>query len=123
MNRVFLSGRLTADPELIVNDQGHPVTTLLLSVEETVGSTTVRNRYPLVVRGPIAVDLARHFTAHTAVIVEGRLVVREPGTGPQALPWRTEVEVAALERIGAKARSPRSSHANAIKDRVHAREG
>lgn len=103
MNRVFLSGRLTANPELIVNDQGHPVTTLLLSVEEIAGGAPVRRRYPLVARGTIAVDFARHLTARTAVMVEGRLVTREPGEGPQALPWRTEVEVIALERIGAKA--------------------
>ncbi|MCR4432977.1 MAG: single-stranded DNA-binding protein [Coprothermobacterota bacterium] len=111
LNRVFLIGRLTADPNLRFTPQGTSVATFTVAVD-TVSQTPSGERrtntdfIDVVVWRKQAVNVANYLKKGRLVFVEGRLAIRSFETQDGQKRKKAEViarQVKFLERAGAPA--------------------
>ena len=81
LNKIFIMGRLTRDPELRRTQTGTPVTSFTLAVDRDFKDKTTGNRatdfIDVVAWRQTGEFVSRFFTKGRMAVVEGRLQIRE----------------------------------------------
>lgn len=111
MNRVFLIGRLTRDPELRYTPNGAAVATFTVAVDRKFNRNEA-DFIPIVVWNKTAENCANYLGKGRLVAVEGRLQIRSYETQEGQKRWVTEVvadEVKFLDKGGTPTGAPGSS--------------
>ena len=100
MNKVFLIGRLTKDPELrFTPGSGTAVTTLTLAVDKYNAATKQREAdfIPVVVWGKQAESLANYMSKGSQIAVAGRIQTRSYEANDGSKRYVTEVVATELQ--------------------------
>jgi single-strand DNA-binding protein len=102
VNKVLLTGRLTADPELRVMASGKAVTQFVVATNEFDGANPGHERseyHNIVVWDKLAEICARYLGKGQEVAIEGRLRTRSWDDERGARHWKTEVSAEKVEML------------------------
>lgn len=103
MNKVFLIGRLTKDPEIRYTQSGKAVATFTLAVDRRSSQAEKTADFiPIVAWEKLAETCGNHLTKGRQVLVEGRIQVRSYDTNEGQKKWLTEVIINDMQFIGNK---------------------
>ena len=103
MNKVFLTGRLTRDPEMRSLASGKNVTTFTVASNEFVGSGKEKSEYhPIVAWDRLAEIAGRYLGKGQQVAIEGRLQTRSWDDEKGARHWKTEIVASHVEMLSGR---------------------
>lgn len=105
MNKCYIIGRLTKDPEVRYTQSGTPVATFTLAVDRRVAKDKDKEAdfIPCVVWGKMADGVVKNYcNKGKQVAVEGRIQVRSYDAKDGTKRYVTEVIVNELELLGGK---------------------
>ena len=103
MNKVFLTGRLTRDPELRVTASGKAVTTFSLATNEYAGKGKEKAEYHAVVTWDRLAEICgRYLGKGQQVAVEGRIQTRTWDDDRGARHWKTEIVATSVEMLSGR---------------------
>ena len=115
MNKVFLIGRLTRDPELRYTGNNTPVTSFTIAVNRTYTNQAGEREadfIPVVVWRRQAESVKNYLSQGSQVVVEGRIQVRNYDDQNGDRRYVTEVIADSVEFIGSKKDSQSSNYNN-----------
>lgn len=115
MNKVFLIGRLTRDPELRYTGNNTPVTSFTIAVNRTYTNQAGEREadfIPVVVWRRQAESVKNYLSQGSQVAVEGRIQVRNYDDQNGDRRYVTEVIADSVEFIGSKKDSQSSNYNN-----------
>jgi single-strand DNA-binding protein len=115
MNKVFLVGRLTRDPELRSLPSGKSVATFSVATNEfRGGGNGERTEYHACVAWDRLAEICGQFLSKGQLIdVEGRLQTRQWDDDAGKRHWKTEVVVASLEMLSGRSKKEYAKEAQA----------
>jgi single-strand DNA-binding protein len=103
MNKVFLTGRLTRDPEMRSLASGKNVTTFTVATNEFIGHGKERAEYhPVVTWDRLAEIAGTYLGKGQQVAIEGRLQTRSWDDDRGQRHWKTEVVAAHVEMLSGR---------------------
>ena len=103
MNKVFLTGRLTRDPEMRSLASGKNVTTFTVASNEFLGGGREKAEYSNVVTWDRLAEIAGTYLGKgQQVAIEGRLQTRSWDDDRGARHWKTEVVASHVEMLSGR---------------------
>jgi single-strand DNA-binding protein len=103
VNKVFLTGRLTRDPEMRSLASGKNVTTFTVASNEFVGGGKEKSEYhPIVAWDRLAEIAGRYLGKGQQVAIEGRLQTRSWDDEKGARHWKTEIVASHVEMLSGR---------------------
>ena len=103
MNKVFLTGRLTRDPEMRSLASGKNVTTFTVATNEFIGNGKERAEYhPVVTWARLAEIAGTYLGKGQQVAIEGRLQTRSWDDDQGKRHWKTEVVAGSVEMLSGR---------------------
>ena len=100
MNKVFLTGRLTRDPEMRSLASGKNVTTFTVATNEFIGNGKERAEYhPVVTWARLAEIAGTYLGKGQQVAIEGRLQTRSWDDDRGQRHWKTEIVASSVEML------------------------
>ncbi len=103
MNKVFLTGRLTRDPEMRSLASGKNVTTFTVASNEFIGGGREKAEYhPVVTWDRLAEIAGTYLGKGQQVAIEGRLQTRSWDDDRGARHWKTEVVASHVEMLSGR---------------------
>lgn len=115
MNRVFIVGRLTRDPELRSLPSGKPVANFVVATNEYRGNgASERSEYHNLVAWDRLAEICGQFLSKGQLVdVEGRLQTRQWDDDGGVRHWKTEVVVSSLEMLSGRGKKDYAKEAQA----------
>ena len=116
MNKVFLVGRLTRDPELRTLPSGKPVANFVVATNEYRGSVaSERTEYHNLVAWDRLAEICGQFLSKGQLVdIEGRLQTRQWDDDGGLRHWKTEVVVGNLEMLSGRGKKEYAKEAQAV---------
>ena len=103
MNKVFITGRLTRDPEMRSLASGKNVTTFTVATNEFIGHGKEKAEYhPVVTWDRLAEIAGTYLGKGQQVAIEGRLQTRSWDDDRGQRHWKTEVVAAHVEMLSGR---------------------
>lgn len=115
MNKVFLVGRLTRDPELRSLPSGKPVANFVVATNEyRGGGAGERTEYHNCVAWDRLAEVCGQFLSKGQLVdIEGRLQTRQWDDDAGVRHWKTEIVVLALEMLSGRGKKEYAREAQA----------
>ena len=105
MNKVFLTGRLTRDPEMRSLASGKNVTTFTVASNEFIGGGREKAEYhPVVTWDRLAEIAGTYLGKGQQVAIEGRLQTRTWDDAEGKRHWKTEIVASSVEMLSGRGR-------------------
>lgn len=116
MNKVFLVGRLTRDPELRTLPSGKAVANFVVATNEYRGNgTPERTEYHNLVAWDRLAEICGQFLSKGQLVdVEGRLQTRQWDDDAGVRHWKTEVVIGGLEMLSGRGKKEYAKEAQAV---------
>ena len=115
MNKVFLTGRLTRDPEMRSLASGKNVTTFTVATNEFIGHGKEKAEYhPVVTWDRLAEIAGTYLGKGQQVAIEGRLQTRSWDDDRGQRHWKTEVVAASLEMLSGRGKKEYAKEAQVV---------
>lgn len=103
MNKVFLTGRLTRDPELRVTASGKAVTSFSVATNEYAGKGKEKAEYHTIVTWDRLAEICgRYLGKGQQVAVEGRIQTRTWDDDRGTRHWKTEIVATSVEMLSGR---------------------
>ena len=116
MNKVFLVGRLTRDPELRTLPSGKPVANFVVATNEYRGGGAPERTeyYNLVAWDRLAEICGQFLSKGQLVDIEGRLQTRQWDDDGGLRHWKTEVVIGNLEMLSGRGKKEYAKEAQSV---------
>ena len=116
MNKVFLVGRLTRDPELRTLPSGKPVANFVVATNEFRGNgAPERTEYHNLVAWDRLAEICGQFLSKGQLVdIEGRLQTRQWDDDGGMRHWKTEIVIGNLEMLSGRGKKEYAKEAQAV---------
>ncbi|HEV8251881.1 MAG TPA: single-stranded DNA-binding protein [Candidatus Limnocylindria bacterium] len=116
MNKVFLVGRLTRDPELRTLPSGKPVANFVVATNEfRGGGAPERTEYHNLVAWDRLAEICGQFLSKGQLVdIEGRLQTRQWDDDGGLRHWKTEIVIGSLEMLSGRGKKEYAKEAQAV---------
>ena len=103
MDKVFLTGKLTSDPEMRSLANGQCVTKFVVTTEEYAGNGQVKETYhEIIAWDKLATICAEYLGKGSKVAVEGKLQTRQWDDGAGKRHWKIEINATVVELMSGR---------------------